>query len=187
MDPSSALSELGIHALSYKKAQKAIRDHPETTQLYLLRDKKKEEDHSELPKIVDIRYKPVVKRYRGLFREELPDNLAKTRDIKHEIDTADAKPINLPYYPLSQEHRDEQERQIRILLEKGMIRPSSSAWGFPVLFAAKPGGKWRICVDYRMLNNVTRKDTYPLPRIQNYLDDIGKAERLSKIDLTTGY
>ncbi len=89
------------------KAQKAIREHPESTQLYLLRDKEKEQDHSELPTIIDPRYEPVVKRYRGLFREELPEKLARARDIKYEIDTGDAKPINLPYYPLSQECRVE--------------------------------------------------------------------------------
>ena len=187
LDPSSALCELGLNALSYKKAQKAIRDHPESTQLYLLREKEKKPGHSDLPTIIDPRYEPVVKRYRGLFREELPEKLARARDIKHEIDTGDAKPINLPYYPLSQEHRVEQEKQIKTLLEKGLIRPSSSAWGFPVLFVAKPEGKWRMCIDYRMLNNVTRKDAYPLPRIQDCLDDIGKAKRLSKIDLTSGY
>lgn len=83
LDPSSALSEIGVNALSYKKAQKAIRDRPEPTQLYLLRDKEKKQDHSDLPKIVDPRYEPVVKRYRGLFREELPEKLAQARDITH--------------------------------------------------------------------------------------------------------
>ena len=64
-----------------------------------------------------------MKRYRGLFREELPEKLARARDIKHEIDTGDLKPINLPYYPLSHEHRVEQEKQIKTLLGKGLIRP----------------------------------------------------------------
>lgn len=188
IDSLPALAELGLNALSYKKAQKAIRERPDTIQLYLLRDKEgKEKDFTNTPQIVDSRYEPIVEKYRRLFREELPEKLAPTREIQHEIDTGDAKPINRPYYPLSQEHRVEQENQIRTLLEKGLIRPSASAWGSPVLFVAKPGGKWRMCVDYRMLNNVTRKDAYPLPRIQDCLDDIGKAKRLSKIDLTSGY
>jgi hypothetical protein len=181
-------AELRLNALSYKKAQKAIRERPDSIQLYILRDKEgRKKDLSKIPQIVDARYEPIVKKYQDRFREELPEKLAPTREIQHEIDTGDAKPINLPYYPLSQEHRVEQENQIRTLLEKGLIRPSASAWGFPVLFVAKPGGKWRMCIDYRMLNNVTRKDAYPLPRIQDCLDDIGKAKRLSKIDLTSGY
>lgn len=176
-----------LHLLSYHAAQKALHKTPDQVQLYIIRDKKETKSQSGLPKIIDTRYEPVVKRYRELFREELPEKLAKERDIKHEIDTGDARPVNLPSYHLSQDHRIEQEAQIQSLLEKGLIRPSSSAWGFPVLFVPKPGGKWRMCIDYRMLNNLTRKDAYPLPRIQDCLDDIGKSKRLSKIDLTSGY
>jgi Reverse transcriptase (RNA-dependent DNA polymerase) len=145
-------------------------------------EKKDMKSQSGLPTICDPRYEPVVQRFRYLFREELPEKLSEEREIKHEIDTGDAR-----YYHLSLDHCVEQEAQIKSLLEKGLIRPSSSAWGFPVLFVPKPDGKWRMCIDYRMLNKVTRKDTYPFPRIQDCLDDIGQAKRLSKIDLTSGY
>jgi len=84
LDPTSALSELDLSALSYKKAQRAIRD-PESTQLYLLRDEKQKQDHSELPQIVDHRYEPVVGRYRGLFREELLEKLARVRDTRMRL------------------------------------------------------------------------------------------------------
>jgi hypothetical protein len=158
LEAPATLAELGLNAISCKKAQKAIRERPESIQLYLVRDKEGKKKYlRNLPHIVNSRYESIVK-YRSLFREELPKKLAPKREIQHDIDTGDAKPVNLPYYSLSQEHRVEQENQIRTLLEKGLIRPSASVWGFPVLFVGKPGGKWRMCIDYRMLNNVTRKD-----------------------------
>jgi hypothetical protein len=73
------------------------------------------------------------------------------------------------------------------MLDQGLIQESASPWGFPVLFAKKPEGKWRMCIDYRALNAVTKKNGYPLPRIQDCLDRIGNARILSKIDLTQGY
>ena len=83
LDPSSTLSEIGINAPSHNKAQRAIQDCPKSTKLYLLRDKERKQDHSDLPKIVDPRYEPVVMRYRGLFREGLLQKLAQARDITH--------------------------------------------------------------------------------------------------------
>ena len=144
-------------------------------------------ESSELPKPPDSEFTPIIEAARGAFRQEIVPKEPKKRAIKHEIDTRDAKPTNLGFYPLSKMHRDEQDRQIKELLEKGLIRPSSSPWGSPVLFVPKPGGQWRMCIDYRLLNNVTKKDAYPLPRIQDCLDTIGKAQYLSKIDLTSGY
>jgi len=73
------------------------------------------------------------------------------------------------------------------MLQQGLIRESASPWGFPVLFVKKPGGKWRMCVDFRALNAVTRKNGTPLPRISECLTLIGNAPFLSKIDLTQGY
>ncbi|WVZ80702.1 hypothetical protein U9M48_028159, partial [Paspalum notatum var. saurae] len=69
------------------------------------------------------------------------------------------------------------------LLGKGYIRPCSSAWAFPILFVDKKDGSRRMCVDYRTLNDVTIKNKYPLPRI----DDFCKACVFSKIDLRSGY
>ena len=73
------------------------------------------------------------------------------------------------------------------MLEKGLIRTSSSDWGAPVLFVKKSSGEWRMCIDYRGLNAVTEKNTYPLPRIQDCLDRIGSAKFISKLDLLSGF
>ena len=73
------------------------------------------------------------------------------------------------------------------LLDKGFIRPSTSPWGAPVLFAKKKDKTLRLCIDYRQLNRVTIKNRYPLPRIDDLFDQLRGARVYSKIDLCTGY
>ena len=73
------------------------------------------------------------------------------------------------------------------MLQKGYIRPSSSPWGSPAIFVDKKDGSLRMCVDYRQLNDVTIKNKYPLPRIDDLFDQLNGAKVFSKIDLRTGY
>ena len=77
--------------------------------------------------------------------------------------------------------------QLQELLDKGFIRPSTSPWGAPVLFAKKKDKTLRLCIDYRQLNRVTIKNRYPLPRIDDLFDQLRGARVYSKIDLRTGY
>ena len=79
------------------------------------------------------------------------------------------------------------KKQIEELLEKGYVRPSSSPWGAPVLFVKKKDGSMRMCIDYRALNEVTIKNKYPLPRIDDLFDHMKGAGVFSKIDLQSGY
>jgi hypothetical protein len=82
---------------------------------------------------------------------------------------------------------EELKKQIKELQEKGFIRPSSSPWGAPVIFVDKKDGTRRMCVDYRSLNEVTIKNKYPLPRIDDLFDQLKGACVFSKIDLRSGY
>lgn len=68
-------------------------------------------------------------------------------------------------------------------MDKGFIRPSSSPWGAPVLFVKKKDGSFRLCIDYRGLNKVTMKNKYPLPRIDELMDQLGGAQWFSKIPI----
>ena len=77
--------------------------------------------------------------------------------------------------------------QLHELLEKGLIRPSSSPWGCPAIFVKKKDKSLRMCVDYRPLNAVTIKNKYPLPRIDILFDQLAKSKVFSKIDLRSGY
>ena len=79
------------------------------------------------------------------------------------------------------------KKQLRELQDKGYIRPSSSPWGAPVLFVKKKDGSLCMCIDYRSLNEVTIKNKYPLPRIDDLFDQLKGAKFFSKIDLRSGY
>jgi hypothetical protein len=88
---------------------------------------------------------------------------------------------------MSVEELKELKKQLTELHEAGYIRPSSSPLGAPVLFVQKKDGSQRMCVDYRSLNDVTIKNKYPLPRIEDLFDQMRGARVFSKIDLRSGY
>jgi hypothetical protein len=81
----------------------------------------------------------------------------------------------------------ELKEHIKELLEKGFIYPSLSPWGAPMIFIPKKDGTQRLCVDYHALNEVTIKNKYPLPRINDMFDQLHGACLFSKIDLRSGY
>src|SRR3954469_13071335 len=81
----------------------------------------------------------------------------------------------------------ELKKQLNDMLQKGLIRPSASPWGSPVLFVDKRDDTIRMCVDYRKLNEVTIKNKYPLPKIEDLFDQLNGDRVFSKIDLRTGY
>jgi hypothetical protein len=82
---------------------------------------------------------------------------------------------------------EELKKQLKELLDKWFIHPSSSPWGAPMIFVEKKDGTQRMCVDYRALNEVTIKNKYPLPRIEDPFDQLKGARVFSKIDLRSGY
>ena len=81
----------------------------------------------------------------------------------------------------------ELKKQIEELLAKGFIRPSSSPWGAPIIFVDKKDGTRRMCVDYRALNDITIKNKYPLPMIEDLFDQMRGAKVFSKIELRSSY
>ena len=81
----------------------------------------------------------------------------------------------------------ELKTQLEELQTQGFIRPSTSPWGAPVLFVTKKDGTLRMCVDYRALNRLTIKNSYPLIRIDDIFDQLTGAQYFTKIDLRQGY
>lgn len=113
--------------------------------------------------------------------------LRRTPITKHRIITDDASPIRQQPYRVSSKEREAIEKQVKEMLEDDIIQPSSSPWSSPVVLVRKKDGTLRFCVDYRKLNSVTKKDTYPLPRIDDSLDRLRRAKYFSSIDLRSGY
>jgi hypothetical protein len=130
---------------------------------------------------------PVVNEFPDVFPEELL-GLPPDRDIEFVIEL---KPGTAPIYKTSFRMTTlelaELEEHIRELLEKGIIRPSSSLWGAPMIFDPKKDGTQRLCIDYHALNEVTIKNKYPLLRIDDLFDQLQGACEFSKIDLRSGY
>jgi len=96
-------------------------------------------------------------------------------------------PISKEPYRMAPTELEELKKQLQELLDKGLIQPSVSPWGAPVLFVKKKDGSLRLCMDYRELNRVTVKNKYPLPRIDDLFDQLAGATVFSKIDLRSGY
>jgi hypothetical protein len=129
----------------------------------------------------------VVCEYPDVFPEELL-GMPPDRDIEFSIELLPkTAPISKRPYRMDVKDLVELKKQIEELLEKGFIRPSSSPWRAPVLFVSKKDGSRRICVDYRSLNEVTIKNKYPLPRVEDLFDQMKGAKIFSKIDLRSGY
>ncbi|KAH7621131.1 putative Transposon Ty3-I Gag-Pol polyprotein [Nannochloris sp. 'desiccata'] len=121
-----------------------------------------------------------------VFDPDLP--LPVEREIEHEIELEPgAKPVAQQLYRLSYEELAELKKQILELLEKGFIRPSKSPYGAPILFVRKKNGSLRMCVDYRGLNRISKKNRCPLPRIDELLDRLNGAKYFTSLDLRSGY
>ncbi|KAK4383425.1 Retrovirus-related Pol polyprotein from transposon.6 [Sesamum angolense] len=130
---------------------------------------------------------PVLRDFPEVFPDDLP-GLPPHREVDFTIETLPGvAPISIAPYRMTPVELQELKKQLEELLEKGFVRPSTSPWGAPVLFVKKKDGSMRLCVDYRQLNRVTVKNKYPLPRIDDLLDQLKGATTFTKIDLRSGY
>lgn len=130
----------------------------------------------------------LLEEYKDVFPEQLPSLQQGRRSIPHTIPLEPgAKAPCRPMYRLSQPEMQELRKQLKELLEKGYIEPSTSPFGAPVLFVKKKDGSLRMCIDYRALNKVTIKNKYPLPRIDDLLDSLSGSKCYSSLDLKSGY
>ena len=107
--------------------------------------------------------------------------------VIHEINTQGNKPFKIRPYRISPKEEEIIRKEVKEMLTNGIIWTSRSPWGSPVVLVTKKDGSIRFCVDYRKLNSITKKDVYPLPRIDDTLDRIGGKQIYSGLDLASGY
>ena len=115
------------------------------------------------------------------------EDLGRTDLVKHHIRTGDAIPIKQPPRRLPMTLREEAKKAVEEMVQQKVIEPAEGPWSSPVVLVRKKDGGIRFCVDYRRLNAVTHKDSYPLPRIDETLEALGGSEWFSTLDLKSGY
>ena len=133
-----------------------------------------------------VRIKKLLSRYKKRFLKK-GHAVTQTDLIGHTIDTGNARPTNQAPYRAGPKEREIIEIQVDQMLVDNIIRPSKSPWASPVVLVHKKDGSIRFCINYTKLNAVTKRDVYPLPRIDDTLNSLGQARYFSTFDLASGY
>lgn len=131
---------------------------------------------------------PLLEEFSDVFSATLPANCFADKPVQHEVPTLPgAAPPNRAPYRMSPSERTEVERQVKELLDNGFLRPSSSSYGAPILLVRKKSGEFRFVLDYRGLNNITVKQSYPMPTVQTLLDQLSGATCFTSVDMVQGF
>jgi len=130
--------------------------------------------------------KEILQKYSGVFSKGEWD-LGWTDTITHSIDTGDHKPFRQPMRRYPPAHLKAIDDHLNDMLHQGVISPASSPWASNIVLAKKKDGTYRCCIDFRQLNNLTKKDAYPLPRTDACFDALSGSCIFSTFDLRSGY
>ena len=143
-------------------------------------------DNQELESGQKMKLHHLLLEFKDIFSQNNGD-IGRTSQVQHSIDTGNAPPIRQHTRRTAPAVREQYGKLIQEMLDKDVIQHSSSPWASPVVLARKKDGSVRFCIDYRKLNAVTRKDAYPLPRVDDTLDTLAGSRWFSTLDLISGY
>ena len=143
-------------------------------------------DIGDIPVVEQHRLVEMLDRNQQVFAQN-DDDVGLTHTVTHPIHTTDETPVKCAYRRIPPHQFDEVKTHIKDLIKKGVIRPSTSEYASPIVICRKKNGKIRLCVDYRSLNTKTRKDAYPLPRVDEMFDHLAGAKYFSTVDLKSAY
>ena len=120
-------------------------------------------------------------------REVFPDVPSKTNLIEHDVDVGDSAPIKQHPYRVSPMKKELLDKEVQYMLKNDIIEESQSNWSSPCILVPKHDGRLRFCTDFRKVNDKTKSDSFPIPRIADCIDQIGNAKFVSTFDMLKGY
>ena len=138
---------------------------------------------SHLPSVKRKELAEVITQYREVF----PDVPSKTNLIEHDVDVGDSAPIKQHPYRVSPMKKELLDNEVQYMLKNDIIEESQSNWSSPCILVPKHDGGFRFCTDFRKVNDKTKSDSFPIPRIFNCIDQIGIAKFVSTFDMLKGY
>ena len=162
-----------------------VKSDPSSSKLQnsdILKDLDQKLSHLDSDKRLEL--KQLILEYEHLF----PDIPSRTDKIFHDVDITDgSKPVKQHPYRMNPVKQQYLREEVQYLLDNDFIEPSQSEWSSPCILVPKPDGTFRMCTDYRKVNSVTKTDTFPIPRIDDCIDNIGHAKYVTKFDLLKGF
>ena len=138
---------------------------------------------SHLPLVQRKELAEVITQYREVF----PDVPSKTNLIEHDVDVGDSAPIKQHPYRVSPMKKELLDKEVQYMLKNDIIEESQSNWSSPCILVPKHDGGFLFCTDFRKVNDKTKSDSFPIPRIADCIDQIGNAKFVSTFDMLKGY
>lgn len=188
-EPADDAVPTEVHTISALQMKRAVRKgcQPLLVLVKAVMESDTQMDSGDIGVIPQPQLDRLLAEYADVFPNELP-GLPPDRPVSLTIPLQPGtRPISRPMFRYSPREREEIKKQVTALLEKGLITPSTSPYGAPVLFVPKKDGGLRMCIDYRALNKMTVRNQFPIPRIDDLLDQLHGAQVFTSLDLMSGY